>query len=278
MSGLKVMNKKILKEIFFLLIEVIKAFCEMLWKKIKGFFCLVWDRFFGVTDISSPDRGEEQEWGDTGEDTWPVASEGSLVRTEEPQPQGKREEATYAPIIPELPEDYGDNRMVLIVRDPECLFAYWELRKDVLSNILNALGSMAHNAKMVLRVYDVTDVIFNGNNAHTYFDIELTGKARSWYIHTGKPNRSFCADIGFLTPNGTFRLIARSNPVKTPPAGVSEVVDETWMSIAALYEEINAAEGFGSSESVREKAHKGWQEILKEGVSSSETSHVSPPV
>lgn len=277
MLGLKVMDKEILKEIFLLLIEVIKAFCEIIWKKIKGFFCLIWDRFFGVTDISSPDRVEEQEWGATGEDTWPIVPDGPLVRKEESQPRGKREEVVSAPIIPELPEDYGDNRMVLMVRDPECLFAYWEPRKDVVDNILNALGSMAHSAKMVLRVYDVTDVIFNGNNAHTYFDIEVTGGARSWYIHTGKPNRSFCVDIGFLTPNGTFRLIVRSNQVKTPPAGVSEVVDETWMSIEALYEEIHATEGFGSSESVREKAHKGWQEVIKESVSSFETSRVSPP-
>lgn len=272
------MDKEILKEIFLLILEVLMALCEMLWKKIKGFFCLIWDRFFGVADISSPDRGEEQEWGDTGEDTWPVAPKGSFVGSEEPQPPVERKEAVYAPIIPELPEDYGDNRIVLMVRDTECLFAYWEHRKDVLGNILNTLGSMAHSAKMVLRVYDVTDVIFNGNNAHNYFDIEVTGGARSWYIHTGKPNRSFCADIGFLTPNGTFRLIARSNPVKTPPAGVSEVVDKTWMSIEALYEGISATEGFGSSESVRERAQKGWQEILKEGVSSPEAPRVSPPV
>lgn len=271
------MDKEILKEIFLLVLEIIKAFCEILWKKIKGFFCLIWDRFFGVTNISSPERGEEREWGDTGEDTWPVAPEGSRVRAEEPQPQGKREGVVYAPVIPELPEDYGDNRMVLMVRDPECLFAYWELRKDVLGNILNALGSMAHSAKTVLRVYDVTDVIFNGNNAHNYFDIEITGGAQSWYVHTGKPNRSFCADIGFLTPNGTFRLITRSNLVKTPPAGVSGVVDEAWMCIDALYEETPVTEGFGSSESVREKAHKGWQETIKEGVSSFETSRVSPP-
>ncbi|TVM03022.1 MAG: DUF4912 domain-containing protein [Candidatus Brocadia sp. WS118] len=270
------MDKEILKEIFLLILEVIKAFCEMLWEKIKGFFRLLWDRFFGVADISSPERGEVQEWGDTGEDTWPVTSKESFVRTEESLPPKERKGMADTPAIPELPEDYGDNRIVLMVRDTGCLFAYWELRKEVLDNILNTLGSMAHSAKMVLRIYDVTDVIFNGNNAHTYFDIEVTGGTRSWYIHTGKPNRSFCADIGFLTPNGTFRLIARSNPVITPRAGVSEVVDEAWMSIEALYEGIGVPEGFGSSESVFERVCKGWEEIQKESVSSPEASRVLP--
>ncbi|OQZ02206.1 MAG: hypothetical protein B6D35_01650 [Candidatus Brocadia sp. UTAMX2] len=269
------MDKEILKEIFLLTLEVIKAFCEMLWKRTKGFFCLIWDRFFGVTDISSPERSEEQVWGDTGEDTWPVSPKGSLARTDNPQPPGEVKEVVRTPSISELPEDYGDNRVVLMVRDTECLFAYWELRKEILDNILSTLGSMAHSAKIVLRVYDVTDVLFNGNNAHTYFDIEVTDGTRSWYIHTGKPNRSFYADIGFITPNGTFRLVARSNPVKTPPSGVSEVIDETWMSIEALYAEISAPDEFGSSASVRKRVHKGWQEILKEGVSSPEAPRVS---
>lgn len=271
------MDKEIFKEIFLLILEIVKAFCEMLWKKIKGFFCLIWDRFFGVMDISSSEQEEDlQEWGDTGEDTWPVTSKGLSLKTEESLPQVERKAAVYAPIIPDLPEDYGDNRIVLMVRDAECLFAYWELRKDVLDSIINTLGSMAHSAKIVLRVYDITDTVFNGNNAPDYFDIEVTGDARSWYIHTGKPNRSFCADIGFLTPNGTFRLIARSNSVLIPRSGVSEVVDETWMSIEALYEGIDASGRFGSSESVFKSAHKNWQEILKEGVASPESPRVSP--
>lgn len=270
------MDKEILKEIFLLILEVIKAFCELLWKTTKSFFGLMWDRFFGATDISSPEREDAQEWGDTGEDTWPSVPKGSSVRTEESRPRVEKNELAPVPIIPELPEDYGDNRIMLMVRDPECLFAYWELRKEVLDNILNTLGSMAHSAKMVLRVYDVTDVIFNGNNAHTYFDVEVTGGTRSWYIHTGKPNRSFCADIGFLTPNGTFRLIARSNQVITPRAGVSDAVDEAWMSIEALYEGVCLPEGYVSSESVFERVCTGWEEILKEGVSSPEASCVVP--
>ena len=269
------MDKEILKEIFLLIIEVIKAFCEMLWKKIQGFLCHVWDRFFGVTDVSSLGEGEEQEWGVTGEDKWPTIQKAPPVKSEEPQPGIERKEIRDVSTIPELPENYGDNRIVLMGRDTEWLFAYWELRKDVLDNILNTLGNLAHSAKMVLRVYDVTDVIFNGNNAHNYLDIEVTGGTQSWYIHVGKPNRSFCADIGFLTPNGTFRLIARSNAVMIPRSGVSEVVDETWMSINALYERVSAPAGFGMSESVFKRPHRDWQEILKEDVSSSESPRVS---
>lgn len=267
------MDKDIVKEIFLLILEVIKAFCEMICKGIKNFFSLIWDRFFGMADVSSIEKAEVQEWGVTGEDTWPTAPKSPSVQPEEPQPGIERKEAVavYAPTIPEPPDSYGDNRIVLMVRDPEWLFTYWEIRKEIMNNVLNTFGSLAHSAKIVLRVYDVTDIIFDGNNAHKYFTIEVSGGARSWYIHVGEPNRSFCVDIGFLTPNGTFRILSRSNTVRTPRAGVSEVTDETWMSIAELYEKVNvyALMGLGISESVFERAHKGWTEILKEGVSSS---------
>jgi len=267
------MDKDIMKEIFLLIFEIIKAFCEIVWKKIKDFIGLIWYRFFGMADVSSGEQAEEQEWGVTGEDEWPIAPEAPPVKPEEPQPGIERKEAVavYAPTIPELPDSYGDNRIVLMVRDPEWLFAYWEIRTDVMDSVLNMLGSLAHGAKIVLRVYDVTDIIFNGNNAHKYFNIEVTGEARNWYIHVGEPNRSFCVDIGFLTPNGTFRILSRSNTVRTPRTSVSEVVDEKWMSIEELYEKVCAPIGLGISESVFERAHKGWQEILKEGVSSPES-------
>lgn len=272
------MDKAIVKEIFLLILEVIKAFCEMICKGIKSFFSLIWDRFFGMADVSSIDKAEEQEWGVTGEDTWPTAPKAPSVKHEEPKPQLERKEIIPAPEIPELPDGYGDNRIVLMVRDPEWLFTYWEIRKEVMNNVLNTFGSLAHSAKIVLRVYDVTDIIFDGNNAHKYFTIEIPGGARSWYIHVGEPSRSFCVDIGFLTPNGTFRILSRSNTVRTPRAGISEVIDETWMSIAELYEKINidAPMGLGISESVFERAHKGLADILKEGVSSSDSPASSP--
>lgn len=190
------------------------------------------------------------------------------AKREEPQPGSERKEIIYVPEIPELPDDYGDNRIVLMVRDTEWLFAYWEIQKGVMDSALNTLGDMAHGAKIAVRIYDVTDIIFDGSNAHKRYDIEVTGGARNWYIHVGEPDRSFCVDIGLLTSQGSFLTLARSNTVRTPQAGVSEVIDEKWMGIEEIYEKIYAPMGRGISESVFERAHKSWREIQKEGVSS----------
>ncbi|HHT9114798.1 MAG TPA: DUF4912 domain-containing protein [Candidatus Wunengus sp. YC65] len=265
------MDKDIVKEIFLLTFEIFKALCEIVWKKIKGLVALMWDRFFGLADASR-EQATQQEWGVTGEDEWPIAPEAPSVRQEEPQQKIETKEVVYTLQIPELPDSYGDNRIVLMVRDPEWLFTYWELRQDVIDSARNTLIPLAEGAKTILRVYDVTDIIFNGYNAHKYFDIEVAGGVRSWYIHAGEPNRSFCVDIGFLAPDGTFRVLSRSNIVRTPRMGVSGVVDEEWMSIEEFYEKAYVPMGRGISESVFERARTNWQEALKEGVSSPESS------
>ena len=265
------MDKDIIKEIFLLTFEIFKALCEIVWKKIKGLIALMWDRFFGLTDASE-EQVTYREWGVTGEDTWPSAPEVPPFKQEEPQQKIETKEVGYALQISELPDAYGDNRIVLMVRDPEWLFTYWELRKDVIDSARNTLVPLAEGAKTILRVYDVTDIIFNGYNAHKYFDVEVTDGARSWHIHAGEPNRSFCVDIGFLASDGTFRILSRSNTVKAPRMDVSEVVDEEWMSIKELYEKAYIPMGRSISESVFERAHANWQEVLKKGVSSPESS------
>lgn len=258
-------------EIFLLIIEIIKAFCEIVWMMIKGLFCLVWDRFFGLADASK-EQAAQQEWGVTGEDEWPAAPEiPSEAKEEEPQKRAETKEVASLPKVPELPDAYGDNRIVLMVRDADWLFAYWELQKDVADRARNTLSSQAEGIKTILRVYDVTDIIFNGCNAHKYFDVEVTGGARSWHIHTSETNRSFCVDIGFLAPDGTFRVLSRSNTAKTPRIGVSDIVDEEWMGIDELYKMAYVPMGHSISESVFERTPALWQEALIKWASSSES-------
>ena len=70
------MDENIMKEIFRLVIDILMAVCEILWKKPKWFFTAGMGRVFGMSDVSSREQSSEQSpepkvWGDTGEDTWP---------------------------------------------------------------------------------------------------------------------------------------------------------------------------------------------------------------
>jgi hypothetical protein len=137
----------------------------------------------------------------------------------------------------------GEDRIVLMVRDPYWIFAYWEFAPGTLLRIKRELGDTDDRFKVALRVYDVTGVSFTGENANSHFDIEVSDEADNWYIETGRPDGSYCVEIGLLGPDGIFRASARSNPVSTPPAGVSEKADEHWMCLEEEFERIYALSG-----------------------------------
>jgi len=169
----------------------------------------------------------------------------------------------------DLPGQYGIDKIILCVRDPWWIYSYWEVVDATWNRLKHELGDDFYKAKKILRVYDVSNIIFNGTNAHRYFDIELNLDALSWYIDTAGPGRSWCVDLGLRLPDGRFITIVRSNTVSTPLDGPSWITDEEWMipddMFARLY---GMGFGFGKSSPVG----KGWQErfkhVLSSGVSS----------
>jgi len=163
----------------------------------------------------------------------------------------------------EFPQGYGDNRIVVMVRDPYWIYAYWEINGRKIQEIKSALGARFDQARQILRVYDTSN--------WTFFDIQVAGGVSNWYINVGRPNTSYCVDIGYLTPDGTFVCAARSNIVTTPRDRLSEVIDEQWM--IPDWERMYALSGgFGigrGSLELREMMEKRlMQQISSPGISS----------
>ena len=142
-----------------------------------------------------------------------------------------------------LPERYGGSFIVLLARDPWWLHSFWEVSPDRLGEAAAHFGDRWERTRSVLRVYDVTAVDFSGANAHASFDIDLTGNASSWYIHVGNPNRSWIVDIGRVSAENDFFVLARSNVAATPRDGMSSVLDEEWMEVDEFYEKMYALSG-----------------------------------
>jgi len=111
-----------------------------------------------------------------------------------------------------------------------------------------------------LRIYDVSHIIFDGTNAHRFFDIEIGPEASNWYIDTGGPGRSWCVDLGLRLPNGEFITIVRSNTVYTPLEGPSWITDEEWMVPEDMFARLYGM-GFGLGKS--SPVGKAWQERIK---------------
>ncbi|MFH1577815.1 MAG: DUF4912 domain-containing protein [Candidatus Omnitrophota bacterium] len=143
--------------------------------------------------------------------------------------QARQEKRDYlAPV--DLPLGYAQDRIVLQVRDPLWIHAYWEITKPTEDRLKQEFSGLINKGfRKVLRVYDVTDKIFTGDNPNHFFDIEITPAADNWYINTKKAGRSWCVDLGLILDDGRFITIVRSNTVSTPLDGPSDITDEKWM-------------------------------------------------
>jgi len=126
----------------------------------------------------------------------------------------------------ELPSGYGDNLIRLQVRDPNYMYAYWEIRAEVEAAALARLGSSRADIRSVLRVYDLTQ----SRDQKNFFDITLANMAADWTIGV-KPNCSYVVELGLLHRDGRFVALARSNEVTTPRDGMSDVLDEEWAGL-----------------------------------------------
>jgi len=173
----------------------------------------------------------------------------------------------------ELPSGYDQDKIILQVRDPRWLHTYWELRGQTIEGLKSKFGAEFYRAKKVLRVYDVTQIIFNGFNAHRFFDIQINDFANSWYIDTAGPGRAWCVDLGLMFADGRFITILRSNVVQTPLDGPSGITDEEWMIPEEMFARLYGM-GFGLGKS--SPVGGAWQERIKQGLFSSGLS--SSPV
>jgi hypothetical protein len=125
-----------------------------------------------------------------------------------------------------LPGSYNDNRIVLLARDPHWLYAYWDFSGEHFSKARNQLA--ATDERLVLRIFDVTYIEFNGANAWSSRDFELTPFATSWYISVPQADAAYCAEIGYRAPDGRFVSLGRSNVISTPRAEVSPSTTVRW--------------------------------------------------
>ena len=181
-----------------------------------------------------------------------------------------------------FPPGYGDNKIVLLARDPWWIFAYWEILKNKEEEVIGRIRSSGDSPqKHILRVYDITDVNFNGKNAHSYFDIELNSLATNWYINVNLPERTWIVDIGIITNKGDFHTLARSNIIKTPSFGMSDQLDAEWkMPEEAYWDMFSLSGGFGvgkGSLEVREMIKKRLEEQITSGGISSGASFYKKP-
>ncbi len=115
------------------------------------------------------------------------------------------------------PRTWQTNRLTLLVRDPTSIFAYWEINDQRKRLLCEHFQRSWESFPMFIRLHDVTDIIFDGYNAHLTRTVGIHHKADNWYFHDLKPGRRYIADITTLNSQDKFFTIIRSSVVGTPP-------------------------------------------------------------
>lgn len=137
-----------------------------------------------------------------------------------------------------VPQGYGDHKIVLQVRDPWMLHAYWELSAEVIRRKEEELKEReATVGKWIIRVYEEPPAA-----GRIKEDIELNQIADNWYFQV-EHDHTYYVDIGIISSDGSFHSLARSNKVKTPRFGMSSVIDEQWKCLGEEYWELFALSG-----------------------------------
>jgi len=115
-----------------------------------------------------------------------------------------------------FPESYEKNRVRLLVKDPEWLFAHWDLSRKAWASLRDDLGERALAlSRLTLRVEDPASGLLSV--------VLLPTGTRSWYLRTHLEHFRYRAELGVTTPAGMFRRLATSNVVVTPRIGPSPV-------------------------------------------------------
>ena len=113
-----------------------------------------------------------------------------------------------------IPAVYGDNKVVLMARDPHYLYAYWEISNDTKQKFFRDFGyELWDNSVPVLKVTNVS------NNKSFY--IQINDYTNNRYIHVDDSNSQYIAELGRRVSEEFFINLAGSNYVDVPGETVS---------------------------------------------------------
>ncbi|MBE9144680.1 DUF4912 domain-containing protein [Planktothrix mougeotii LEGE 06226] len=114
--------------------------------------------------------------------------------------------------LPALPDGYGQSQIFLLPRDPNWAYAYWDVPNEHKEYLRQQGGTY-----LLLRVYDVTAIDMDTHPPLSMQEYECDEITREWYIPISMSDRDYIAELGYLTKDGRWLVLVRSNHIRIPP-------------------------------------------------------------
>jgi uncharacterized protein len=126
----------------------------------------------------------------------------------------------------ELPGGYGKSRIVLLPRDPQWTYTYWDIPNEYRENLRRQGGE-----QLALRIYDVTEIDLNYQAPHSVQEYPCDELAREWYLPIPVSDRDYIVEIGYRSWEGRWLMLSRSSPVHVPPVYPSDWVEDVFVTV-----------------------------------------------
>jgi hypothetical protein len=160
----------------------------------------------------------------------------------------------------EVPAEYGDTKLALLVRDPEWVYAYWEINDATRAEL--KLPRNGHNRRMVIRLYKITGRNWPSEGAHYCLDVDISPYASNWYLKLPEVSERWVGELGFFDDENTYIAICRSNVIQTPRNTISEVVDSEWMVVEETFRRLSSMAGGVGNQIAGGPGSRGASEAL----------------
>ncbi|MCM1981310.1 DUF4912 domain-containing protein [Lyngbya confervoides] len=128
--------------------------------------------------------------------------------------------------LPDLPEGYGESRIVLLPRDPQWAFVYWDVPNEHKEDLRRQGGQ-----QIALRLCDATDIDITLQAPHSVQEYPCDELAREWYLPIPVSDRDYVIEIGYRCADGRWLLLTRSAVVHIPPTYPSDWVEDIFMTV-----------------------------------------------
>lgn len=175
------------------------------------------------TSVEKAEEMKIEKMEDKGRGDVTVHEKDETTRVEfqsfQPAPVSEVTRAKYSagmPLLPQedlgdLPLSYGEDRLVLIPRDPEWVFVEWEISAQTYKN---ALEKVPHG-RPVLRLF-----VDSGIGPAHFRDHDVSLEGGRYYARTPSDNVTIIAELGIKGEGEAYVTMLRSLPAKVPAAKV----------------------------------------------------------
>lgn len=122
-----------------------------------------------------------------------------------------------------LPEAYGTKRLFIAARDPQWLYAHWDLTRDQ-QRQYNARSVDGH---LVLR-------FFVGQVAGApLVEMHVHPESRHWFVHVGQGGTKYMAELGYYRRGGVWTRVSVSEATLTPHEMLADEMGTEFATIPA---------------------------------------------